>query len=72
MKTYMKGILATCAISLTLMVSDSYAPPPDPGGAVGGGGGSSCWPPPCVPIDGGIALLAVAGAALAVRRFVKP
>lgn len=25
-------------------------------------GGAGCWPPPCVPIDGGISLLIAAGA----------
>ena len=35
-------------------------PPGPPGG--GGGGGPPCWPPPCVPIDGGISFLLVAGA----------
>ncbi len=25
-------------------------------------GGASCWPPPCIPIDGGISLLIAAGA----------
>jgi hypothetical protein len=32
-------------------------PPPPPGG-----GTPDCWPPPCVPIDGGISLLIAAGA----------
>lgn len=32
------------------------APPPPPSG------GAGCWPPPCVPIDGGISLLIAAGA----------
>lgn len=31
------------------------APPPP-------SGGPGCWPPPCVPIDGGISLLIAAGA----------
>ena len=26
-----------------------------------------CWPPPCIPIDGGIIFLAVAGLALATK-----
>jgi len=43
-----------------LGISFAYAqlapPPPPPGG------GPSCWPPPCVPIDGGISLLIAAGA----------
>jgi hypothetical protein len=29
------------------------APPPT--------GGAACWPPPCIPIDGGISLLIAAG-----------
>lgn len=32
-------------------------PPPPPAG-----GTPDCWPPPCVPIDGGISLLIAAGA----------
>ncbi len=32
-------------------------PPPPPSG-----GTPDCWPPPCVPIDGGISLLIAAGA----------
>lgn len=32
--------------------------PPDPGG---GGGGPNCFPPPCVPIDGGLSWLLLAG-----------
>lgn len=33
---------------------------PHGGGAPAAGGG--CWPPPCIPIDGGISLLIAAGA----------
>lgn len=35
-------------------------PPQPPGG--GTGSGAPCWPPPCIPIDGGISLLIAAGA----------
>jgi len=34
-----------------------FAGPPPPGG----GGSPICWPPPCIPIDGGISLLIAAG-----------
>lgn len=37
-------------------------PPPNPPGGGGGNGGPPCWPPPCVPIDGGLSFLLVAGA----------
>jgi hypothetical protein len=35
-----------------------------PGGGGGPGGGSDpgCWPPPCIPIDGGVGWLIAAGA----------
>lgn len=39
------------------------APPPPPGGMPG------CWPPPCVPIDGGITLLIAAGAAYGAKKL---
>lgn len=41
------------------------APPPPPGG------GPGCWPPPCVPIDGGIALLIGAGAILGAKKVIS-
>jgi hypothetical protein len=45
------------------------APPPaPPSGATGGPG---CWPPPCVPIDGGISLLIAAGAIYGGRKLYK-
>ena len=40
------------------------APPPPPSGSPG------CWPPPCVPIDGGISFLIVAGAAYGAKKLV--
>jgi hypothetical protein len=43
-----------------------YSAPPPPGG---GGGTPACWPPPCIPIDGGITLLIAAGAALGVKKI---
>ena len=43
-------------------------PPPPPSGS---GGGFGCWPPPCVPIDGGISLLIAAGAIYGGRKLYK-
>lgn len=45
-------------------VSYAAAPPPPPPG-----NGPACWPPPCVPIDGGITLLMAAGAAYGAKKF---
>jgi len=43
---------------IIILTAVCYSAPPPPGG----GGTPKCWPPPCVPIDGGISLLIVAGA----------
>jgi hypothetical protein len=40
-------------------------PPPPPGG----GDEPGCWPPPCIPIDGGISLLIAAGAVYGGRKL---
>lgn len=41
-----------------------YAPPTPPAG----GGPPPCWPPPCVPVDGGLGFLVAAGVALGAKR----
>jgi hypothetical protein len=41
-------------------------PPPPPGG-----GGPTCWPPPCIPIDGGIGFLLAAGLAFGGSKLMK-
>jgi len=42
---------------------------PNGGGAPAAGGG--CWPPPCIPIDGGISLLIAAGAIYGGRKLYQ-
>lgn len=39
------------------------APPPPPGG------GPGCWPPPCVPVDGGLVFLMLAGGLYAIKKI---
>ena len=53
----MKRLLYITILFLGLAAPLS-AQPPDPGG---GGGGPGCFPPPCVPIDGGLSWLLIAG-----------
>ncbi len=48
-----------CAIAFTF----AAAPPPPPGN------GPACWPPPCIPIDGGISILMAAGAAYGAKKI---
>jgi len=50
-----------------ILAAVSYAapaPPPPPPGS-----GPPCWPPPCIPIDGGITILIVAGAAYGAKKL---
>jgi hypothetical protein len=72
-KKVLLGLLLTTITLLTICIPDLFAagppvvaPPPPPGG-----GGPPCWPPPCVPIDGGISLLFAAGLALGGRKLIK-
>lgn len=57
-----KHIIYTVFFLFLSAVSIS-APPPPPGT------GPSCWPPPCIPIDGGITMLMAAGAAYGVKKI---
>lgn len=50
-----------CAFSTSLK-----AQPPNPDG---GGGGPGCFPPPCIPVDGGLSWLLLAGAAYGGKKM---
>ncbi len=41
-----------CLFLSTVIFGAAPPPPPPPG----------CWPPPCIPIDGGVSILIAAGA----------
>lgn len=63
MKSIVKiSFLITLFLSVSTLAL--YAPPAPPAG----GGTPSCWPPPCLPVDGGIGVLLVAGVALGAKR----
>lgn len=38
--------------------------------ATGVGGQPPCWPPPCIPIDGGLSLLVAAGTLLGGKKAI--
>jgi hypothetical protein len=44
-----------------VQTASAQGPPPPPGPP--SGGGPPCWPPPCIPVDGGL-LFAIIGAGL--------
>jgi len=54
----MKKLISILFIFFLCLSIDLNAQPPDPGG---GGGGPNCFPPPCVPVDGGLSWLLLAG-----------
>ncbi len=61
----MKVLKVILTVSLILIVNQVLlsAPPPPPAGS------ASCWPPPCVPIDGGISFLIAAGVAYGAKKL---
>lgn len=59
----LKGFLLTaCAVVFTIALSYGQTSVP-PGSA----SNPPCWPPPCIPIDGGVSFLAAAGLALGLK-----
>jgi hypothetical protein len=42
---------------------------PGPPSSTSTGGAPGCWPPPCIPIDGGITILIAAGAAYGAKKI---
>ena len=52
-------------LGITSLCKALPPPPPPPGG----GDTPGCWPPPCIPIDGGISLLIAAGAIYGGRKL---
>lgn len=57
-------IIAILIIGLSLSSNLFSAPPPPPSA-----GKPKCWPPPCVPIDGGISILMAAGALFGGKKL---
>jgi hypothetical protein len=71
----MKRIFSILTLVVFLLITTiSFAqpaggPPPPPPPPTGGAANPPCWPPPCIPIDGGIGFLVIAGAALGVKKM---
>ncbi len=67
-KKILKFGFVLALILLPAVLLAQPGPPGGPPGPPGGGGIPPCWPPPCVPIDGGISLLVAAGLALGGKK----
>ena len=62
MKKYFTLLLT---VFLILCLKDLFA-----AGALPPPGEGPCWPPPCIPIDGGITFLAAAAAAFGAKKLL--
>jgi len=61
-KAFFKFIpLLVFLIFVSVDLANAQPPPP-------GGTGPPCWPPPCIPIDGGIGFLLAAGVAFGAKK----
>jgi hypothetical protein len=63
MNIYKKYILLFSLVFLVSLVTFAQGPPGGPAG-----GGPPCWPPPCLPVDGGISFLLAIGAAYGAKK----
>lgn len=70
MTKFWKHFVALTAFVL-LLNANSFAQVPAGSGPPGppAGGTPPCWPPPCVPIDGGLTALLIAGAAFGGKKI---
>jgi len=61
MNLFIRRLFLFLAFGFSLSTFAAPAPPPS--------GTPGCWPPPCIPIDGGIVFLMAAGAAYGAKKF---
>ncbi len=64
MKKYRKQLLIAGLLVVATYVAQAGPPPP-----IGGGVEPACWPPPCLPIDGGISFLIAAAAVYGGKKL---
>lgn len=62
MKLFKSILFLSIVFCVLFLLPDSALAQPGGGGGPGGGDDPGCWPPPCVPIDGGVGWLIAAGA----------
>lgn len=66
----MRRLIYTGVLFLLIcFAKDMNAQPPNPGG--GGNETPNCFPPPCVPIDGGLSWLLIAGVAYGGKKIFE-
>lgn len=68
MKFFYKLILSLAFVILCNMANAQPAVG-GPGGPPSGSTEPPCWPPPCIPVDGGISLIIAAGVAFGGKKL---
>ena len=63
MQVLLRSILTLILVATPLAMVVMAQPPV--------GGAPPCWPPPCIPIDGGVGFLALAGALYGGRKAME-
>lgn len=67
----MKSFILKSSLFVLLLVASAALHAQPSGTPPGGPSGSSnppCWPPPCIPVDGGISILIAVGAAYGSKK----
>lgn len=63
---YLFFTILLVVISISCFAAGAGPPPTNPPGS---GMGPPCWPPPCIPIDGGVTFLAAAAIAYGGKKL---
>jgi hypothetical protein len=61
-------LLAAVILFVVIGIQTGHAQPPPPPPP---GGGPPCWPPPCVPVDGGMWFAVLAAAVFGALTFLR-
>lgn len=70
MSVFNRQLLTSLFILLLVFIAPALLAQPG-GGPPVGGGEPACWPPPCIPIDGGMSFLLAAGLALGGKKLLS-
>jgi len=68
-KPQLNYVLGLVLVAALVFISDAVMAQPG-GGPPFGGGGPGCWPPPCIPVDGGLSFLIAAGVAFGGKKLL--
>lgn len=69
-KKYIKPLVLLLFLLVTFNIDLLAGGPPGPPGGGGGGPPGGCWPPSaCIPIDGGLSFLLLAGAVYGGKKI---